>query len=153
MKKSMSLIEVLVAAFIISLIFVGTFGVVSAARQAGSLSSEKMQALYFGQATMESIRNIRDTNLENGAPNFDQNIGTGYRTIICSDPAPAPNWPHCAQGFKLDNGAVNMDIGSGFNRTINITKNSDILDVKVTINWKNGASSVNLEEQLTNWKK
>jgi len=146
----MSLIEVLVAAFIVSLIFVGTFGVVSAARQAGSLSSEKMQALYYGQAAMESIRNVRDTNLENNQP-FNNGIGASsdYRSISCV----SGSWPNCTGGFTVGTGTANMDItGTGFTRTIQITSVPAGLDVAVTINWKNNKSAIKLEEILTNWK-
>ena len=65
-NKGLTLIELVIAIFVISIGVVGTFGVLQKIVVSTSLSSSKLVAAYLAQEGIEIVRNIRDTNWVEG---------------------------------------------------------------------------------------
>ncbi len=170
-EKGITLIEVIVATFILLVAIVGSFLAFTQIIVATSSVSDRFVAAYLAQEGVEVIRNIRDTNWIGGA---------GWDDILTTCPGGG-----CQVDYKTgtpDNVVTSLDTYSGnplninddgfytygagtptrFKRKITITPGSadqadgdnNKLDVLVEIMWTNRGSSYSFttEEALYNWK-
>jgi len=93
-QSSFTLIEVVVAIFLITVGIGGSFHLVNSLMDFSSISSSRLQAAYLAQEGIELVRNIRDSNWLAGDP-WDQeisdqetNIGKFTRIITINKSTP-----------------------------------------------------------------
>lgn len=158
MKKGFTLIEVLVATFVIAL---GVGGLFSLVRQNSSFaltSSLQFQASFLAQEGVEIARNIRDANFlkihAGQTANWDDNL-TGCALGCEAD----YNDSALLAGDRFLNIANNMytyDSGTPtvFKRAIHATAaGADALEITVHVSWfeKGNAKEVQASTMLYNW--
>jgi prepilin-type N-terminal cleavage/methylation domain-containing protein len=162
-KKGFTVIEVMVALFIIVTGIVGISGLLSQTVASSSLVSSKLIAGYLAQEGIEIVRNIRDSNwLEQRSEPaifWDQGIPVGnweadYQSISLSS-------PFAGSGSYLkignSNGLYSYSAGqtTKFKRKITINKDTDVIMITVTVFWdeKRKNQSFVVKENLYNWNK
>ena len=157
-KKGFTLLEVLLAIFVIT---IGVVGVSLAIQQAVSFtafSTSKLTAIYLAQEGIEVVRNIRDTNwLEertNPGISWDDGLSPGeYEADYKSQSLV----PYSDRYLKLpDGGFYNYDSGKDtkFKRKITISKVGEAIEVSVKVSWleKGNNYKVTAQEDLYNWR-
>jgi len=125
-NKGFTLIETVVAVFVLTIGVLGVFTVVQNITFSSQLNSSKLTATYLAQEGIELVRNQRDSNWLAGSP-----------------------W-----GSRLPSGTKTGLLGK-FNRTIAITKplpNKKIVSVEVSWQERGKNYSVTAQTQLYNWK-
>lgn len=130
LNKSFTLIEVLIAIFLITAGMTGAFNLIQRTAVFSSISSSRLEAAYLAQEGIELVRNIRDSNWLAGSP-WDQGL-TG-----------------CETGCQLGTTPTK------FSRTITITEpESDKMVVLAEIAWqeRGGDHRVTAQTYLYNWK-
>ena len=168
-KKGFTLIESLVAIFILTISVTALLGVVSQSVFNSSYAKNKVVAVSLAQEGIELVRNIQDTKLlqatQGQYPDFETFIQMEFQPCsttggLCTiDPetlniSPCPsdgnNGPECSLLY-LDNGYYNYDSTNGtptvFRRSISITSTPfSILNqdensgrVVVTVSWIQGS--------------
>jgi len=155
-KRGFTLLEVLVATFIITVGIIGTFSLVSRTIYSANISSKRLIVAYLAQEGIEIVRNIRDTNwLEQTSWNDGL---TG-----CLFPAGCEaDYEDQALAFYQDrklyidnNGFFSYSPSAtqtGFKRRITVTPNgSDILKVSVWVGWQ-GKIEITAQENLYDWR-
>ena len=163
-QQGFSLIETIVAIFIIS---VGIITVLSINyRNIGFSSdvSDKLTAIYLAQEGIEIVKNIRDTNLltahkePTSGVEWDDGLTLGsdiynfdYRSTSIPDNSNCSGTTHIA--FDSWSGFYRCDTSGKFERKVNIVSNVDHLEVLVTVSWSKGGSSrsVTAQENLYEW--
>ena len=134
-KKGFTIIEVILAIFILTTAAFGSFNLIQQVIIAGSLNQSRLTAYYFAQQEIENIKNIRDTNyvLDN---DWDFGIGNSPLTVI-----------------KLLDGN-----DSRFRRQINVvpaidSSDNNYLDIKVTVQWSERGRdhSIEVVNHLYDW--
>jgi len=159
-KKGLTLIELMIAFFIVSFGLVGTFSVIQKIITASSMTSSRLIASYLAQEGMEIVRNVRDNNWLEGA-GIDWDLGLKN----CFS---APNY--CEADYndqalisgtdrylKINSsGFYNYDSGTDtiFKRKIKIVHlEAEVLRVVTEVSWEEHGSekSVVVEEILYDW--
>lgn len=134
-KTGFTIIEVILAIFILTTAAFGSFNLIRQVLATSSLNESRMTAYYFAQEAVEEIKNIRDVNYlqEN---DWRQGIGNSPPQKI----------------FFLDG------TESKFNRTIEVEEKTDergniYLEVKIIIEWKERTTNHGIEvvSLLYNW--
>lgn len=168
MKGGFTLLEVIIAVFLITVGITGAFFVINKTISLMAVHPSKLVAAYLAQEGMEIVRNIRDTNwVEAAIGGWDEDLPEGsweadYRTqaLIVA---------YGAHFLKIDgNGFYHYNFFNGpeetkFQRRITISDKVDLTDppdgisdkmtVKVEIFWteKGKSESVAVEENLYDW--
>lgn len=129
-KKGFTIIETILAVFIITIGVLGAFSLILMISSFTSGISSRLSAVYLAQEGIENIRNIRDSNWlaqrYNPATLWDQGISTG-------------NW------LVIDK----------FQRKITISKpQADKLVVSVQVQWpeRGGTAEIKAETELYDWR-
>lgn len=145
MKKGFTLLEVIVAIFIMIIGVVGVFVMVEKTASLSSVSSLRFQAALLAGEGIELVRNIRDSNwLEQhykdpDSPDIPWDRGlTGCETGCEGDYNDTALSSYLDRYLRLNSGFYNYDSGENtrFKRKIIIQKPSpDILSVKVEVFW------------------
>jgi len=176
-NKGFTLIELIIAIFILSIGIVGIFGAYSAMVVATGDISNKFTATYLAQEGIEIIKDIRNNNpagtgwntgltgCTNGCE-ADYTTGSTNPSVIAY---PMTSWGTNGEYLYTDsNGFYNQSkIGTPtkFKRKITIDISGDEMKVSVTVYWDkkaslvsaggladDGGGSVTVEEYLYNWK-
>lgn len=143
-KRGQILIEILVAIGMFALVMVGIIGLMSMTKNISNLSIERLVAQGYVQDGIEKIRSIRDYNLKNGDPAFNdfQNgsvqintDGNRFFTVSATE----------------DNSLTELN-SQGFKRIVEITGSGDTRKIVVTVSWNDGNKEIKAMEYLTNWK-
>jgi len=129
-NKSFTLIEVVVAIFLVTVGTVGAFSLIQRTIAFTAISSSRLVAANLAQEGIEIVRNTRDTNWLSGNP-WDQGLSSG-------------DW----QDVEINGQATN------FQRRITIASGADVLDVQVEISWQERMRThqVTVQTKLYNWK-
>jgi len=155
MRKGFTLLEVILAIFVIMVGIAGTLGVIQQGISYTQLSSSRFTANYLAQEGVEIVRNIRDGNwLKAPLVSWDAGIPAGsweadYKT---------QNLTQNYTGTPLNIDSANFYSYSGgtqtkFKRKITITKDTNILKVSVQVEWQERGrnNQVIVQENLYNW--
>lgn len=133
MEKGFTLIEIIIAVFILSIAIVGVYSAFSIIVILTTSSSDRLTATYLSQEGMEIIRNIRDTNwLTCDDPticsfsSYLADVDTDCSTTGCEadfTTSPSPDnasrltqWPSTSDGNYL-----NIDVGGFYKYSIDGT--------------------------------
>jgi len=77
-----TLLEVIIATFILSIGVVGAFALLQSAQRSAALGSSQLRASYLAQEGIEIARNIRDTNLLSIHKGLGGTWGDGLNTCV-----------------------------------------------------------------------
>lgn len=151
-KNSFTLIETIVAVFLLTVGIFGTIGLISYLLSSLSITSQKLVAAYLAQEGIEIVRNFRDSNLIQGR-NWDAGLNNGDYQADYND----SNLNSYTDTFlKIDGGFYNYDAGvpTIFKRKINLQKSGDLLEIRVTVSWqeKGRSHQLTVQENLYNWR-
>lgn len=158
-NKSFTLIELIVAIFVILVGILAVFLVITDVTSTTSVYKQRLIAAYLAQEGIEIVRNIRDTNWVEGAATWDDGL------LIC----PTPNgcevdysslnltpWSGDGNYLKIDGGFYNYASGADtiFKRKIRIEAGGDVLQVWVEVFWdiKGKPYSFLVSEWLYEWR-
>jgi len=159
-KKGFTMVEAIVAIFIITTGIVGVLSLATQTISSATYSTDKLIAAYLAQEGIEIVRNIRDTNWLEGASSWTDGIdmtsdyGLDHLSLTFPDLI-------CSLGpgnyLKFDGNFYNCTSGTDtkFKREITITQlGVDILNVSVQVEWqeKGKFHKVEAQENLYNWK-
>lgn len=161
MRKGFTLIEVVIATFILVTGIMGAFGVIQQVTAYVSTSSNRLVAAYLSQEGIELIRNIRDSNWLAGV-----SWTTGLLDCEAGCEADYNDSSLTSYGggryLKLNGGFYKYcDFGADtkFKRKITVTPavdpdDIDILKVLVSVEWqeKGSIKRFSAQENLYNWK-
>jgi hypothetical protein len=167
MENSFTILEVLVAAFLVTVGLTATLVLISKTLGQTSVSFSQLTAAYLSKEGIEIVRNIRDTNWVEGGTNRwnDEllNCSSGciadYNHSYCPDPTD-PNLPaYNNQYLKVDaSGFYSYNPGgttTKFKRKITIEQiPNDNLKVTVRVEWgiKGKNYSFTAQENLYRWR-
>ena len=178
MKKGFTVIEVIVAIFVIVTGIVGVLALVTQTISSATYSSNKLIAAYLAQEGIEIVRDIRDTNwLEqytDPSNLWDEGLTgcggvcdetTGNGCIVDYNHSYDPLDPYDPDLPLYTGQVLNIDTTNGFysysvptptkfKRKIVITPGVDILAVCVRVEWqeKGVTRQITAQENLYNWK-
>jgi prepilin-type N-terminal cleavage/methylation domain-containing protein len=179
-SKGFTLVETMVAVFILALVITSMLSVVSSDLYSIKYSKNDMIANYLMQEAMDYIKNDRDnfviqrnvSDTDIGWQNFltkydsckssngciiDMNNGNvsvcqsdGCKAFYYNDKGGDPNTGDGYYYTYEDSG----NILTTFKRSIFFSQNSDEVDVKITVEWKNGnlTRSKVLQSSLLKWQ-
>ncbi|MDO8436188.1 MAG: hypothetical protein Q7S82_02270 [bacterium] len=160
-QSAFTLIEVVIATFILVTGIMGAFAVIQQVTAYVSTSSDRLIAAYLTQEGIEIVRNIRDGNW---LKNFDWKTGlTGCEAPLgCeADYNDRSLTSYGGRYLKLNDRFYNYNSGADtkFKRKIIVTPaidpdGADILKVVVSVEWKEKGSFklFSAQENLYNWK-
>jgi len=153
--RGFSMIEVIVALFILSLAVIGSFILIQQTLIGASANQMRLTASYLGQEGLEIVRNIRDTNWLKGQT-WTTNLGVGgseqEADYLSNSLAASQN-----RYFNIDsNGFYTYGSGTNtkFKRKIFVTQEAGgYLKVRVRIEWQERGKDYSLEviDFLYNW--
>ncbi len=164
MSKSFTLIEIIVAIFLVTVGAGAAFNVIQTTTSFTSVASDQLTASYLAQEGIEVVRNIRDSNwLEqrtNPAIFWDDgiSIAEGYNLDYQSASFPDISCSLGAEGFlKFDGNFYNCSTGqeSKFKRKITVEKpQADKMTVSVEVSWleRGRPHQVTAQTNLYNWR-
>ncbi len=157
-NKGLTLIELVIAVFIIAVGTVGAFSVLQKVIVSTTLSSSRLTASYLAQEGVEIIRNIRDTNWVFVTPSWDDNINVDSSNYLDYQSSAFPDSACVGDYLKFDESLgfyiCNPPSDGKFKRTITVVKpEADKMEVTVQVEWKElgGAHSITVQENLYNW--
>lgn len=162
-RAGFTIVEVLVAIFIITIGVIGVIKIIPQIISNTSLNSSNLTAAYLVQEGFEIVRNIRDSNwLEQRtvqATDWDEGLAdclngceADYTVLAAQDPV-----LNSYSGINLkinSDGFYNYALGSDsrFKRKITIIRDgTDILNVSILISWDKGGS-FSAQEKLYKWR-
>ncbi len=156
-RKGFTLLEVIIAIFLIVVGIAGAFLLITRTISTMSLSSSRLVAAYLTQEGIEIVRNIRDTNWIEGAPSWDDGLSAGDWEVDYNDPDLSSysgnplNIETATDFYGYDSGTPTK-----FKRKITIVPliSPDRLEVTVETTWteKGKAHSHTAQEILYNWR-
>lgn len=161
-QKGVTLIEVLVAIFVVVTGLIGSLTLVTQVMQFTSLSSSKLIASYLAQEGVEIVRNIRDQAWLDGSCDnicFQNIFNDGDFQASYNDLSLEPFDSN--EYLTLAGDYYEQQIGSGrFQRRINIVNDVDpddanipIIKVTVNVSWDQiGDQKIEVQENLYNWR-
>jgi type II secretory pathway pseudopilin PulG len=155
LNKGFTLLEAIVAIFLITVGIFGISGLISQMITSSTISRQKLIAAYLAQEGIEIVRNIRDKNLIEGR-NWDDGLAAGDWQADYDDQT---LFPYSDTFLNLETSSGLYGYGTGnptiFKRKITINKpQADILEVKVQIFWsEKGRSNIFIAQgNLYNWR-
>lgn len=152
-KSGFTIIETLVAIFILLITTTGPLTFAQSGLRASFLARDQVTAFYLAQEPIEMLKNIRDTNQIEANPNWLYNIGQctpggegitvscdisaiGFSTISCGE-------EKCTQPLGYNDDTKIFSIGGGsetsskYTRTVYVTLlNPNELQVIVDVSWE-----------------
>ena len=154
-SKSFTLIEIVMAIFLLTVGTVGAFSLIQRTAIFTSTSSSKLVATYLAQEGIEIIRNIRDTNYLEGTVwtdgiGFNTDYRLDYRSTGFPD-ATCGNYLKYASGFYI----CSSDASGKFQRQIIIVENiANKITVSVKVSWQERGVTQQIfaETALYNWR-
>ncbi len=154
MKRGFTLLEVIVAIFVIMVGITGTLGIIQQGISYTQLSSSRLVANYLAQEGIEIVRNIRDTNWLEENP-WSDGIPSGNWEADYND-STLTSWSSQGRFLNIDNkGFYSYSSGSPtkFKRKITIAKDTDILKISVQVEWQERGRDyqVTVQENLYKW--
>jgi len=156
-NKGFTLIEAIVAIFILTTGTMGAFSVIQRTVTFISVSSSRLTASYLAQEGLEIVRNFRDSNYLQGLVWDNGLVGcaTGCE-VDYNDPALLP-WTDPGRFLKTGSGSpYNYSIGDDalYKRKIIITPGVNVLTILVEVSWqeRGGSHQVVAETRLHNWR-
>ena len=160
MQRGFTLIEVLVAIFIITVGAGGTIALIQKTLSFTSNAALQLRASYLAQEGMEIVRNIRDTNfikIHKGVEgsNWDDGL-TGCEAGCQADYIQDSLSDYDGALLQLTNGIYSYAPGTDslFKRRITIAiEESDMMEVSVEVMWeeRGRSHSVSAATELYNW--
>ncbi len=156
-NKGMSLIEILVAVFIISTALSSVLGLTSFSLNAVSFTKQSYEANILAQGLIEQVRNFRDQTKWNINGLETLTNGLDYYASKTGSPE---EW-QMIQGTETINGFTKKIVFEEVERdgSANIVENGGIIDpntkkITATILWqeRNKTHQIELITYLTNWK-
>lgn len=167
-NKGFTIVESLVAIFILVLIIVGASSAVQTGISSYIFSKDETLAFYLAQEGFEQIRNIRD---ENGLKNQDWLIGLSSNSVdpcyfgnACIVDTVNSTVTRCSGVGSCP--VLRQDVATGFfgydsswpttvfRREVVLTQiNTNEISVQVTVNWSKGTTNrqFKAKENLFNW--
>ena len=158
-KRGFTLLEVILAIFVIMVGIAGTLGIIQQGISYTQLSSSRLAANYLAQEGIEIVRNIRDANW------LKMRTNSG---ITWSDGIPSGDWEadYKTQNLTRSYAGTYLNIDSSgfysyssgsptkFKRKITIAKDTDILKISVQVEWQERGrdNQVTAQENLYNWR-
>lgn len=164
MSKSFTLIEMIVAIFLVTLGAGAAFNVIQSTTSFTAITSAQLTASYLAQEGIEIVRNIRDGNwLEQRtvpATSWDDGISvdSNYALDYQSGSFPDAGCSLGAEGFlKYDGNFFNCTFGdeTKFKRRITVEKSqADTITVSVEVSWEERGRphQVTTQTKLYNWR-
>ncbi|MFA6171139.1 MAG: hypothetical protein WCW77_05770 [Patescibacteria group bacterium] len=160
-----SILEVVIAIFIITMGLVGILSLVELNLKANYINKNNLIASMLAQEGLELVRNKRDYNFKNGLA-FDANIAAGTYAI---DPEnmtavtggisdPAARLKYNTAGYfchgNWSGGLTCNGANSPFSRLLTITKTGGYLNVRCQVRYSKGNSNYEyaVQNQLYDWK-
>jgi len=153
-KNAFTILEIIIAIFILNLAVFGTFILIQQTLIGASLNRLQLTAYYLGKEGVEIVRNIRDINwLQREEWTTNLAVGGGWQEADYQSTALIASQ---SRNFKVDsNGFYNYSTGSDtvFKRTIRITQPVDYLEVEVVVEWTDRGKTYSVEVMnlLYNW--
>ena len=154
-NRGFTLIETIVAIFLLTVGVVGSFSLMQKVTSFASITSSQLVASYLAQEGIEIIRNIRDTNyLEHQA--WDAGIGAGadfrldYRSQVFPDAACGSYLSHNGTSY-----ICSADSNSKFQRQITVEKPvSGKMVVSVEVSWSERGNQhlILAQTELYDWR-
>jgi prepilin-type N-terminal cleavage/methylation domain-containing protein len=178
LNSGFTLLEVIIAIFVISVGVGGVAAVVPRLLSASTVNQNRLIAAYLAQEGIEIVRNVRDTNwLENqyggtpvpwdeGLTNCPAPTGCELDFYCTNVQKPIPTDPAGHNCFKTYNagdflyldpaGSYNyLQLGTQtkFSRKVTIDEGSNILTITATVYWTDKGKSYNFpaQEKLYTW--
>jgi len=167
LNKSFTLIETIIAIFILTTGILAISSLISYFISASSISSQRLIAAYLAQEGIEIVRNLRDTNILSGR-SWDYGLSDGNWQADYNDTSLSP---YAGTFLNLEaNGLYGYGPGipTIFKRKINLQKNTffvrsspslpsfpeEFLKVTVEVSWQERGRSHSLTAQanLYNWQ-
>jgi prepilin-type N-terminal cleavage/methylation domain-containing protein len=159
-NKGFTFMEVIVAVFIISVGVVGVIKVMPSIISDSSVNNARLTAAYLAQEGIEIVRNIRDSNLLEGAA-WDEGLNPACNAGCIVDYInPSQQDPslvlYSGQYLQITAGGFYGYSGTltKFQRKITIVQeDANTLKITVDINWqeRNKNYSFTAQEKLYNW--
>jgi len=166
-NKGFTLLEVLVAIFIVSVGVGGVATIMPSLTAGSSLNQSRLTAAYLAQEGVEIVRNIRDTNwLEahnsgGSTPLWNEGFNpcsSGCEVDYTSAANLSPSLPAYGSGRYLNIDSSGLySYGAGtqtkFKRKITVQSAGDILTITVEVSWQEKGKSYNfsVQEKLYKW--
>lgn len=155
-RKGFTLIEILVAVFIISVGLVGISNIISQIAVYNHDLSHRLVATYLVQEGLEIVRNIRDANWLNTA-NGEEDWNNGINDDTCYEADfedTSLQTPPTYQALKIADGFYKYagTVSTPYIRIICIDNQDGETSfrVTVTVQWANG-KEIEVSENLYNW--
>ncbi|MBM3283921.1 prepilin-type N-terminal cleavage/methylation domain-containing protein [Candidatus Gottesmanbacteria bacterium] len=121
-EKSFTLLEVMMAIFVLTIAVGASYILIQKTFIASSLTQSKLVAYYLAQEGVENVRNIRDTNWLNDVP-----------------------WNEGIAGVNIEH--VNFLDGTQnkFERETSVAVNDNAMEVRVDVKWNEKGKNYNVE--------
>ncbi len=154
MNKAFTLIETVIAIFLITAGTTGAFALVQRTITFTAISAARLQAAYLAQEGVEIIRNIRDTNYLELEP-WDSGL-TGCSAGCEADYNDTVLAGYTGRFLKIDGNLYSYDAGTDthYQRKITISSQSGILNVAVQVLWqeRDQPYEVSAQTKLYDWR-
>ena len=157
--SGLTLIELTVAIFLITVGIVGVFAVIPRIIVFGDIISSRLQAIYLAQEGIEIVRNIRDTNWleqrDDPDVSWDDALKPGYWEADYND---LDLTPYQGRYLKINGGFYNYDdLGkkTKFRRKIIIEQpEPHVLKISVLVTWMERGKeyNVSVDGKLYEWR-
>lgn len=157
MNKGFTLIEVMIAIFVMAVGIVGALSLIQQTIAFAALSSSRLVASYLAQEGIEIVRNIRDGNWLEENPLWTDGIGNGIWEGDYTMTQNLEPWNSPGRYLKIDNGFYKYSPSGSqtkFKRKITIVDGTDTLKVSVLVEWQQIGKThqVTAQEYLYNWR-
>jgi type II secretory pathway pseudopilin PulG len=152
-NKSFTLLETIVAIFVLSTGILAISSLISYFISASSISRQRLVAAYLVQEGIEIVRNLRDNNLIN-LRNWNEGLNNGDWQADYDDFSLSP---YTGAFLNLESSGFygyGPGIQTNFRRKINLQKSGDILTIRVDVEWRERGRwhSLSATEKIYNWQ-
>jgi Tfp pilus assembly protein PilV len=153
-NRSFTLIETVMAIFILTVGTVGAFSLIQKTISFSSITSSRLVAAYLAQEGIEIVRNIRDTNYLQKIP---WDTGLSACAAGCeADYNDSALSSYSDRFLKIDSAFYTYDSGADtlYKRKITIVPQANVLEVKVEVDWTERGRShqVTAQTELYDWR-
>ncbi|MDP2641470.1 MAG: prepilin-type N-terminal cleavage/methylation domain-containing protein [Candidatus Yanofskybacteria bacterium] len=159
--RGFSIIEVLVALFVLTMGAGAAFVLATGVSSSGSFVKSQLTASYLAQEGIEIVRNIRDSNFlkmraqggswDEGLEGCEGGCGADYQDAQLSPALAAAYLAFDAEeGFYLYG---DSPASSGFRRVITVTQDEGVMRISVAVFWEEKGQEYDVEAytELYNW--